>query len=58
MWNLWLIDTDGNVRNAGKISCDDGEIAEEEAYRRANYMSAVYGVDIISVLCEKVSWVS
>ena len=58
MYKLWLIDTDGNVRNAGKISCDDGEIAEEEAYRRANYMSAVYGVDIISVLCEKVSWVS
>ena len=58
MYKLWLVDTDGNIRNAGKISCDDGEIAEEEAYRRANYMSAVYGVDIINVLCEKVSWVS
>ena len=55
MFKLWLIDTDGNVRNAGKINCSDGEIAEEEAYRRANYMSAVYGVDIISVICQKVS---
>ena len=58
MYNLWLIDTDGNIRNAGKISCDDAEIAEDEAYRRANFMSAVYDVDIINVLCEKVSKVS
>ena len=58
MYKLWLIDTDGNIRNAGKIKCPDGEIAEEEAYRRANYMSAVYGVDIINVLCEEVSQVS
>ena len=58
MFKLWLVDTDGNLRNAGKIYCDDGEFAEEEAYRRANYMSAVYGVDIINVLCEEVSQVS
>ncbi len=55
MFKLWLIDTDGNVRNAGKINCLDGEIAEEEAYRRANYMSEVHGVNIISVICQKVS---
>ena len=56
MYKLWLIDTNGNIRNAGKIKCPDGEIAEEEAYRRANYMSAVYGVDIINVICQKVSF--
>ena len=56
MYKLWLVDTDGNIRNAGKIVCPDPEIAEEEAYRRANFMSAVYGVDIINVICEKVSF--
>jgi len=56
MYKLWLVDTNGNIRNAGKINCSDGEIAEEEAYRRANYMSAVYGIDIINVICQKVSF--
>ena len=58
MFKLWLVDADGNVRNVGKIYCEDGEIAEEEAYRRANYMSAVYGVDIINVICQRVETVS
>jgi hypothetical protein len=58
MYKLWLIDADGNIRNAGKISCPDVEFAEEEAYRRADFMSAVYDVDIINVLCEEISQVS
>ena len=56
MFKLWLVDTNGNLRNAGKIYCPDADIAEEEAYRRANFMSAVYGVDIINVICQKVSF--
>lgn len=58
MFKLWLVDRDGNIRNAGKIVCPDPEIAEEEAYRRARYMSAVYGVDIINVICQRVETVS
>ena len=58
MYKIWLVDTNGNIRNAGKIYCDDAEIAEDEAYRRANFMSAVYDVDIINVLCQKVPQVS
>ena len=58
MFKLWLVDTNGNIRNVGEIYCSDGEIAEEEAYRRARYMSAVYGVDIINVICQRVETVS
>ena len=58
MFKLWLVDTNGNLRNAGKISCQDADIAEEEAYRRARYMSAVFGIDIINVICQRVETVS
>jgi hypothetical protein len=58
MFKLWLVDTNGNLRNAGKIYCPDADIAEEEAYRRARYMSAVFGIDIINVICQRVETVS
>ena len=58
MFKLWLVDTNGNLRNAVKIYCPVADIAEEEAYRRARYMSAVYGVDIINVICQRVETVS
>ena len=36
MFKLWLVDTNGNLRNAGKISCQDADIAEEVALLTRN----------------------
>lgn len=55
MWKLWLVDEDGNIRNAGSIICSTADDAEAEAYNRAFRMHTQFGVHIINVLCQKVS---